>query len=54
MTFMMGYAGELIFWLDDAGKPIGLEILKHWSPYTPRMEPGKVYHLPQETPPMGK
>ena len=40
---MMGYGGELIFWLDDAGKPVGLEILRHWSPYTPAMEPGKVY-----------
>ena len=43
MTFMMGYGGTLIFWLDASGKPVGLEILKEWGPYTPRMEPGKVY-----------
>lgn len=41
--FMNGYAGELIFWLNEANKPIGLEILRHWSPYTPAMEPGKIY-----------
>lgn len=39
---MMGYAGTLIFWLDDK-KIVGLEILDHWSPYTPAMEPGKEY-----------
>ena len=42
---MMGYAGELLFYLDDSGKPIGLEIVRHWSPYTPRMEPGKEYQI---------
>jgi len=41
--FMNGYAGALIFWLDDAGKPVGLEILSDWSPYTPPMEPGREY-----------
>lgn len=41
----MGYAGSLIFWLDEADRPTGLEILAHWSPYTPAMEPGKVYQL---------
>jgi hypothetical protein len=40
---MMGYGGTLLFWLDDAGNPVGLEILAHWSPYTPAMEPGKEY-----------
>lgn len=41
--FMMGYGGTLIFWLDDAGNPTELEILAHWSPYTPAMECGKEY-----------
>lgn len=40
---MAGYGGTLIFWLDDAGSPVGLEILDHWSPFTPTMEPGKEY-----------
>lgn len=40
---LMGYAGELLFYLDDDGKPFGLEIVRHWSPFTPRMELGKEY-----------
>jgi len=43
--FMMGYGGTLIFWLDAEGRPTGLEIISHWSPYTPAMEPGKIYCL---------
>lgn len=42
---MNGYGGSLIFWLDDGGKPIGLEILADWSPCTPAMEPEKEYWI---------
>lgn len=41
--FMNSYGGELLFWMDGDGKIDGLEILRHWSPYTPAMEPGKEY-----------
>lgn len=37
---MAGYGGTLVFYLDDAGNPVGLEILAHWSPYTPRIPAG--------------
>jgi hypothetical protein len=46
MTFMAGYGGTLLFWLDESGKPVGLEILAHWSPYTPAMVPGFVSTTP--------
>lgn len=45
---MMGYAGELFFYYATDGGPFtfdGLEIIKHWSPYTPAMEPGKDYWI---------
>lgn len=48
VRIMMGYAGELMFYyrMEEGSKEfVGLEILKHWSPYTPAMEPGKDYWL---------
>ncbi len=42
---MMGYAGELLFYYAEDGSFDSLEICRHWSPYTPAMEPGKDYWI---------